>query len=68
MENKLKPNEILKNADNLTCTCPEKSCEWHGNCRDCVALHRYHATVPECLKIEFEKQNIMNIDFIKKNW
>lgn len=22
------------------CTCPEKGCRWHGNCRACVVLHR----------------------------
>lgn len=26
-------------------------CEWHGRCRECVALHRYHKDhVPACLQ------------------
>lgn len=34
----------------LACTCPEQACEWHGRCRECVALHRHHADhVPACL-------------------
>ena len=24
------------------CTCPNTLCDWHGKCRECVALHRYH--------------------------
>jgi len=60
MSKKLKPSEILATPDNLICTCPDTDCEWHGNCRDCVALHRYYATVgdyriPNCLKIDVER-------------
>ena len=26
-------------------------CEWHGRCRECAALHRYHGDqVPVCLQ------------------
>ena len=63
---KLKPNEILADKDNLMCICPQTDCEWHGNCKDCIALHRYHATIPECLDIEIEKQKEINIDYINK--
>ena len=49
VSNKLKPLEILAIEDNLKCTCPDIECEWHGNCKDCVSLHRYHATIPNCL-------------------
>jgi hypothetical protein len=55
MSEKLKPSEILLNPSNLKCTCPDTECEWHGNCRDCVSLHRYHATVPNCLEIAIDK-------------
>ena len=39
MANKLKPLEILAIDNNLQCTCPDIDCEWHGNCKDCIALH-----------------------------
>ena len=33
------------------CTCPNTLCDWHGKCRECVALHRYHNDhVPFCLQ------------------
>jgi len=62
MSAKLKPSEILAIPSNLACTCPDTQCKWHGNCRDCVALHRYYATVgdymiPNCLKINGEKDS-----------
>lgn len=31
------------------CPCPSELCEWHGKCKECVALHRYHKEhVPFC--------------------
>ena len=63
---KLSPNEILTNQENLTCICPQKDCEWHGNCKDCIALHRYHATIPECLDIEIDKQKGIDVSYINK--
>ena len=57
MEKKLKPHEILADKDNIVCICPDTDCEWHGNCTDCVALHRYHATIPNCLEIKLKKNN-----------
>ena len=33
------------------CPCPNPLCDWHGKCRECVALHRYHGDhVPICLQ------------------
>ena len=33
------------------CTCPNTLCDWHGKCKECVALHRYHNDhVPFCLQ------------------
>ena len=60
MSEKLKPAEILAVPKNLVCTCPDIECKWHGNCRDCIALHRYYAAVgdckiPNCLKFYIEK-------------
>lgn len=34
-----------------SCTCPNALCDWHGKCKECVALHRYHNDhVPFCLQ------------------
>lgn len=42
---------IAGNPENLKCTCSQTMCEWHGRCRECVALHRYHQDhVPACLQ------------------
>jgi len=59
MSIKLKPHEILAIDDNLKCTCPDVECEWHGNCKDCVSLHRYHATIPNCLEIALDGKDEM---------
>jgi len=33
------------------CSCPNTLCDWHGKCKECVALHRYHNDhVPVCLQ------------------
>lgn len=47
----LQNREIASRAENLRCTCSELLCEWHGKCRECIALHRYHGDhVPACLQ------------------
>jgi len=66
MDDKLQPREILVQPSNLACICPETDCEWHGNCRDCVALHRYHATLPNCLEIEIERKKGIDVGFINR--
>jgi len=54
-ENVKKIREVLKNPENLKCTCPKVKCEWHGNCLKCVAAHRYFKDhIPTCF------QNIFN--------
>jgi len=33
------------------CTCPNTLCDWHGKCKECVALHRHHNDhIPVCLQ------------------
>ncbi|MCL2286117.1 MAG: hypothetical protein FWC32_07080 [Firmicutes bacterium] len=64
MEKKISPREILADINNITCICPDTHCEWHGNCRDCVALHRYHATIPACLEIEIKCKKQIDVDHI----
>jgi len=35
----------------IKCSCPNTLCDWHGKCKECVALHRYHNDhVPVCLQ------------------
>ena len=32
------------------CPCKKKDCRYHGNCKECVAIHRAHGEhLPECL-------------------
>ncbi|MCL2620349.1 MAG: DUF6485 family protein [Defluviitaleaceae bacterium] len=64
MEKKLKPHEILADNNNLICICLDTDCEWHGNCKHCIALHRYHATIPSCLEIELKNKKEINVDRI----
>jgi hypothetical protein len=47
----LKNREIVSNPENLKCTCTHTLCVWHGRCRECVAIHRYHKDhLPECFQ------------------
>lgn len=47
----LKNRELAKDPEVLRCTCTQTLCEWHGRCRECVALHRYHKDhVPACIQ------------------
>ena len=47
----LKIREMLKDPDNLKCPCPKAKCEWHGKCRECVAVHRYYKDhLPNCFQ------------------
>jgi hypothetical protein len=39
------------------CSCPEIKCEWHGDCYNCVRLHRIYADhVPRCLQLMLYKK------------
>lgn len=47
----LKNRELAADPEILKCTCPNKLCDWHGKCKECVALHRYHNDhIPACLQ------------------
>lgn len=47
----LQNRELAQNPDIIKCICPNTLCEWHGQCKQCVALHRYHADhIPVCLQ------------------
>jgi hypothetical protein len=33
------------------CSCPKTKCEWHGDCYNCVRIHRHFGEhVPNCLQ------------------
>jgi hypothetical protein len=47
----LKNRELASDPEVFKCTCTQTLCEWHGRCRECVALHRYYKDhVPACLQ------------------
>ena len=49
-EQALKNREMAADPEITKCTCPDTLCEWHGKCKECVALHRaknHH--LPVCL-------------------
>lgn len=47
----LENRRIVSDPENLNCPCPKTKCEWHGRCRECVALHRhYRDHVPDCFQ------------------
>ena len=47
----LENRRLAKDPQVTRCTCPNTLCDWHGKCRECVALHRYHKShVPFCLQ------------------
>jgi hypothetical protein len=46
----LENRRVVADPENLRCTCTQTLCEWHGRCRECVALHRHYKDhVPACL-------------------
>jgi len=50
-EHVLENRKIAYAPEALKCSCKETLCEWHGRCRECVALHRhYNDHVPACLQ------------------
>ena len=41
--------EEYKDKDH--CPCTKRGCRYHGNCKECVAIHRAHQEhVPECMR------------------
>jgi len=46
----LQNRKLAADSEITKCTCPNTLCDWHGKCKECVALHRYHNDhVPACL-------------------
>lgn len=47
----LENRKLAADSKITSCPCPNTLCDWHGKCKECVALHRYHADhVPYCLQ------------------
>lgn len=46
--------EKYKNKDHCSC---KKVCAYHGNCKECVAIHRAHQEhVPNCMRTIINKK------------
>ncbi|MDR0818919.1 MAG: hypothetical protein LBN43_05030 [Oscillospiraceae bacterium] len=41
---------IVADPKNLECTCTVTVCEYHGKCKQCLAVHRYYEGFPGCLR------------------
>ncbi len=42
---------MLDSGAEAKCSCPNVHCEFHGNCYDCVRIHRHYKDhVPRCLQ------------------
>jgi hypothetical protein len=42
---------LLASGAEAECSCPKTKCEWHGDCCNCVRIHRHFGDhVPSCLQ------------------
>ena len=42
---------VLATGVEAKCSCPNVKCEWHGNCYDCVRIHRHYKDhIPRCMQ------------------
>ena len=49
-KSQLENRKLVADPQVLKCTCPKTLCEWHGKCKECVAIHRhYNDHIPACL-------------------
>ena len=47
----LQNRKLAANPEITKCTCPNTLCDWHGKCKECVAIHRFHNDhIPVCLQ------------------
>ena len=50
-QNVLKNRKLMANPKLTKCSCPHSLCDWHGKCKECVAIHVYYNDhVPFCLQ------------------
>lgn len=66
--------DMLASGAELKCSCPNLKCEWHGDCFNCVRIHRHYKDhIPKCMQaimrekvkelahmVEFSVENIPN--------
>ena len=46
----LQNRKLAADPEITKCNCPNTLCDWHGKCKECVALHRFHNDhIPVCL-------------------
>ena len=58
-ESVLRNRKMAADPEVTRCTCPDILCEWHGKCKECVALHRTKKThLPACMH-DLIKDNII---------
>jgi hypothetical protein len=42
---------MLASDKEAKCSCPKAKCEWHGDCYNCIRIHRHFGDhVPNCLQ------------------
>ena len=47
----LENRQLVSDPHFTKCTCANTLCDWHGKCKECVALHRHHNNhIPACLQ------------------
>jgi hypothetical protein len=43
--------QMLASDAEAVCSCPKTHCEWHGDCYNCVRIHRHQRThLPNCMQ------------------
>ena len=59
----LQNRKLASDPEVLKCTCPHTLCEWHGRCRECIALHRYHKIMylPVCNRSSTKSKKLVKI-------
>ena len=63
-EQVLQNRKLAASPEVTKCICPNTLCDWHGKCKECVALHRFHNDhIPVCLHpvIQEKLENLAGI-------
>lgn len=48
---------MLASDAEAECSCPKTKCEWHGDCYNCIRIHRHFGDhVPNCLQFILKNQ------------
>lgn len=55
----LENRRLVQDPEIVRCVCPNTLCDWHGKCKECIALHRYHGDhVPVCMQPIIRKKKV----------